>query len=101
MAQAEGSGIVGPGGLGLRGSGWSGVCDGDQSAHEVGTANPGLALPEKKSSVEQGKGVGGTCFLSFLEIKKNNSFVTVTKVMELINTQETRHLACETKSGSL
>ena len=70
MAQAEGSGIVGPGGLGLRGSGWSGVCDGDQSAHEVGTANPGLALPEKKSSVEQGKGVGGTCFLSFPEIKK-------------------------------
>ena len=37
---------------------------------KVGTANPGLALPEKKPSVEQGEGVGGTCFLSFLEDKK-------------------------------
>lgn len=35
------------------------------------TENPGLALPEKKPSVEQGKGVGGTCFLSFLEEKKH------------------------------
>lgn len=68
---------------------------------KVGTANPGLALPEKKPSVEQGEGVGGTCFLSLLEGKKKKSFVTVTNVMELINTQETRHLACETKSGSL
>lgn len=67
---------------------------------KVETENPELALPEKKPSVEQGKGVGGTCFLSFLE-EKNKSFVTVTNVMELINTQETRHLACETKSGSL
>lgn len=36
VAQAEGSGIVGSGDLELRGSGWSGVCDGDQSSHEGG-----------------------------------------------------------------
>lgn len=33
--------------------------------------------------------------------QKKKSSVTVTNVMELINAQETRHLACETKSGSL
>ena len=37
---------------------------------KVGTANPGLALPEKKPSVGPGEGVGGTCLLSFLEDKK-------------------------------
>lgn len=49
MAQAEGSGIVGSGGLGLRGSGWSGVCDGDQSAHEGGDCKPRVSPSREKA----------------------------------------------------
>lgn len=101
MAQAEGSGIVGSGGLGLRGSGWSGVCDGDQSAREGGDCKPRVSPSREKAQCGARSGSGRDLLPEFPGGKKNKSFVTVTKVMELINTQETRHLACETKSGSL
>ena len=101
MAQAEGSGIVGSGGLGLRGSGWSGVCDGDQSAHEGGDCKPRVSPSREKAQCGARSGSGRDLLPEFPGGKKNKSFATVTKVMELINTQETRHLACETKSGSL
>lgn len=73
VAQAEGTGTVGSGALGLRGSGWSGVCDGDQSSHEGGDCKPRVSPSREKAQCGARRGSGRDMLPEFAggEKKKN------------------------------